>query len=312
MLKIIGAAGLAAMALASAASAQKSGGDRAQAEDIVVTGRRSGVPMWTVRSDTTTLVLVGTIEGVSKTTDWNPAALTDALRKADQIVFPQSHIFTANLFSAIGWIAKWNAMGSLPKGQRLSAIASRDSMRRLAALRAKGAVRADYDGRHPLHLGRDLRERASEGVKFGRGADDYVRRAIKQYKLTQVPIEKSKAKPLVKDLFASTPKEHLPCLDASIAMAEAGPAAVQARSDAWAARRVPEVLASAADKFGRVCWPTAEIIEPGSALIGEMKQLLSQPKVTVAVLTLRSLAESGGVLDGLEAAGFDIQGPAWK
>jgi hypothetical protein len=32
----------------------------------------------------------------------------------------------------------------------------------------------------------------------------------------------------------------------------------------------------------------------------------------VAVLSLRSLAEPGGVLDGLAAAGFDIQGPAWK
>ncbi|HEX8468679.1 MAG TPA: TraB/GumN family protein [Allosphingosinicella sp.] len=312
MLKIIGAAGLAAIMLASAAPAQKTVVDRGQAEDIIVTGRKSGVPMWTVRSDTTTLVLVGTIEGVSKTTYWNPDALTAALRKADQVAFPQSHIFTANLFSAIGWIAKWNAMGSLPKGQRLSAIASPSAMRRLAALKAKGSVRGDYDGRHPLHLGRDLRERAADSIKFGRGADDYVRRAIKQYKLNLVPIEKSKAKPLVKDLFASTPQEHLPCLDASIAMAEAGPAAVQARSDAWAARRVPEVLASPAEKFERVCWPTAEIIEPGSALIGEMKQLLSQPKVTVAVLTLRSLAEAGGVLDGLAAAGFDIQGPAWK
>ncbi len=123
MLKIIGAAAMAAAAFASAAPAQKSADDRAQVDEIVVTGRRSGVPMWTVRGDTTTLVLVGTIEGVSKTTYWDPAALTEALRKADRIVFPQSHVFTANLFSAIGWIAKWNAMGSLPKGQSLSAIA---------------------------------------------------------------------------------------------------------------------------------------------------------------------------------------------
>lgn len=268
--------------------------------------------MWTVRGEQTTLILVGTIEGVSKTTHWDPGALTEALRKADRVVFPQSHIFTANLFSAIGWVAKWNAMKSLPRGQSLSAIARPDSMRRLASLRAKGAVRADYDRRHPLDLGRELRDRAAGGIKFGRGADDYVRRAIKQYKLTLVPIEKSKAKPLVKDLFSSTPQEHLPCLEASIAMAEAGPKAVQARSDAWAARRVPEVLASPADKFERVCWPTAEIIEPGANRTGEMKQLLAQPEVTVVVLSLRSLAESGGVLDGLAAAGFDIQGPAWK
>lgn len=310
MLKMIGAAAMAAIALESAAPAQKSASG--QVEEIVVTGRKSGVPMWTVRGEQTTLVLVGTIEGVSKTTYWDPAALTEALRKADRVVFPQSHVFTANLFSAIGWIAKWNAMGSLPKGQSLSAIASPEAMRRLAALRAKSAVRGDYDRRHPLHLGRDLRERATGDIKFGRGADDHVRRAIKEYKLTLVPIEKSKAKPLVKDLFASTPQEHLPCLDASIAMAEAGPAAVQARSDAWAARRVPDVLASPVDKFEAVCWPTAEIIEPGSELIGEMKQLLAEPQVTMAVLTLRSLAEPGGVLDGLAAAGFDIQGPAWK
>jgi uncharacterized protein YbaP (TraB family) len=312
MLKIIGAAAMAAAAFASPAPAQKASDDRAQVEEIVVTGRRSGVPMWTVRGEQTTLILVGTIEGVSKTTYWDPAALTDALRKADRVVFPQSHAFTASLFSAIGWVAKWNAMGSLPKGQSLSAIASPDAIRRLAALRAKGAVRGDYDRRHPLHLGRDLRERATGDIKFGRGADDYVRRAIKDYKLTLVPIEKSKAKPLVKDLFASTPQDHLQCLEASIAMAEAGPAAVQARSDAWAARRVPDVIASPADKFEALCWPTAEIIEPGAELIGEMKQMLAEPQVTMAVLRLRSLAEPGGVLDGLQAAGFDIQGPVWK
>jgi hypothetical protein len=312
MLRHSGAAVLAAIVLASAAPAQKAADDRAQVEDIVVTGRRSGAPLWTVRSDRTTLVLVGTIEGVSKTTYWDPAALTEALRKADRVMFPQSHVFTASLFSAVGWVAKWNAMGSLPKGQSLSAIAGPDAMRRLAALRAKGAVRGDYDQRHPLHLGRDLRDRAKGDIKFGRSAAEYVRRAIKDYKLTLVPAEKSKAKPLIKDLFASTPQEHLPCLEASIAMAEGGPAAVQARSDAWAARRVPEVLASPADRFEAVCWPTAEIVEPGAELIGEMKQLLAEPQVTVAVLTLRSLAEPGGVLDGLEAAGFDIQGPVWK
>jgi hypothetical protein len=43
-----------------------------------------------------------------------------------------------------------------------------------------------------------------------------------------------------------------------------------------------------------------------------MKQLLAEPQVTMAVLGLRTLAEPGGILDGLQAAGFDIQGPAWK
>src|SRR4051812_7595352 len=132
MLKHVGTAVAAALALASAASAQDAAADRAQVDDIVVTGRRSGVPLWTVRSDRTTLVLVGAIDGVSKTTYWDPAALTEALRKADRVMFPQAHAFTASPFRVIGWLAKWNAMGSLPKGQSLADFAGPGTMRRLA------------------------------------------------------------------------------------------------------------------------------------------------------------------------------------
>ena len=313
MLKTIGAAGAAAIMLASAAPAQKSGGDRAQAEDIVVTGRRSGVPMWTVRSDSTTLVLVGGINGVSKTTKWDPAALTEALRKADRLMFPQSYALTASPFKAIGWIAKWNKMGSLPKGQSLAAIAGPRAALRLAALRSKGMVRGDYDRRHPLHLSMDLRDKAKGDIDYSRDVAEYARSAAKKHKLAEVvPIQRSKAKPVVKDLFASTPQDHLPCLEASLTLAEAGPAAIQARSDAWAARRVRDVLSSPADPVYERCWPSGVFAEREIGLLAQMKQLLAEPQVTVAVLSLRTLAERGGLLDELEKAGFDIQGPAWK
>src|SRR5688572_4686673 len=180
MLKMIGAAAMAGLALASAAPAQNRADDRAQVEDIVVTGRRSGAPMWIVRSDTTTLILVGGINGVSKTTKWDPTALTEALRKADRVMFPQSYALTASPFRAIGWIAKWNAMGSLPKGQSLSAIAGPQAMRRLTALRAKSMVRADYDRRHPLHLSMDLRDRAKGDIDYGRDVAEYARNAAKK------------------------------------------------------------------------------------------------------------------------------------
>jgi uncharacterized protein YbaP (TraB family) len=313
MLKYFGAAAMAGLALASAAPAQKKADDRAQVEDIVVTGRKSGVPMWTVRGETTTLVLVGGINGVSKTTHWDPAALTEALRKADRVMFPQSYALTASPFRAIGWIAKWNSMGSLPKDQSLSAIAGQQATRRLATLRARGMVRADYDRRHPLHLSNDLRDKARGEIDYSRNVADYARSAAKKHKLAEVvPIQRSKAKPVVKDLFASTPQEHLPCLEASLSLAEAGPAAVQARSDAWAARRVREVLDSPADAPWERCWPSGVFAERKVELLPQMKQLLAEPQITVAVLSLRTLAERGGLLDGLEAAGFDIQGPAWK
>lgn len=302
-----------AMSAPSAAPAQGPEAVQQQVDEIVITGRRSGVPMWTVRGEATTLVLVGAIQGVSKATKWDPQALTEALRRADRVMFPQAHVFTVGSpFKLIGWFAKWKAMGSLPKGQRLGDFLDPEALRRLAALQARGMAPRDFESRHPLHLANDLRERASGDIGDGRSAGDYVSKAVRKHKLTLVPIGRSKAKPLVKDLFASTPHEHVPCLVDAIAAAEAGPAAVQARSDAWAARRVPEVLASPADKVFSSCWPAGAVgAEPGE-LLAEMQQLLREPQLTLAVLGLRALAEPGGVLDGLAAAGFDVQGPAWK
>ncbi|HEY0149197.1 MAG TPA: TraB/GumN family protein [Allosphingosinicella sp.] len=309
------AAGSAALALclAVAAEAQTAQAvDKEQVEEIVVTGRRSGVPMWTVRSDTTTVVLVGAIEGVSKTTKWDPVALTEALRKADRVMFPEMHAVTASPFSLIGWIAKYNAMGSLPKTQSLNDFAGAEDMRRLAALSQIKMVRADYARRHPLHLSRDLQDRAKGDIDYGNSVSSYVRKAIGKYKLRMVPIAKSKAKPIVKDLFASSPAEHVPCLSASIAMAEGGPAAVQARSDAWAARRVPEVLSSPAQGPQSRCWPAEALGSTDTELAEQFRTLLGDNQVTLAVLNLETLAAKGAVLDQLEAAGFDIQGPAWK
>ena len=288
----------------------------AQAEEILVLGRRSGAPMWRVTGEDTTIVLVGGIQGVSKATEWDPESLTEALRKADRVMFPQSHALTVGSpFKLIGWLAKWKAMGSLPKDQELGQFLGSEEMRRLAALAANGMAQRDYSRRHPLHLAMDLQDRAKGDIDYGRNAVEYVERAVKKYKLplTVDPIAKSKAKPVVKDLFASEPQEHVPCLVASIAAAEAGPAAVQARSDAWAGRRVAEVLASPADKFYSSCWPSgAGIGLSRDELLAQIRELLAEKQVTVAVLGLRTLAEQDGILDRLAAAGYDVQGPAWK
>jgi hypothetical protein len=294
-------------------AAASSGED--QAEEILVIGRRSGAPMWRVTGDETTIILVGAIQGVSKTTKWDPESLTEALRRADRVMYPQAQAYTVGSpFKVIGWFAKWKDMGSLPKTQSLEQFVAPEHMQRLAALHAAGVAQKDYLRRHPLHLANDLRDEANGKIEFGRSAAEYVSKAIKQHKLKVAvdPIPRSKAKPVVKDLFATEPQEHVPCLVAAIAAAEAGPAAVQARSDAWAARRVAEVVASPIDKVATACWPGSTLGTPKEDVLDQMKQLLAEKQLTVAVLNLRMLAETDGILDGLAAAGYDIQGPEWK
>ena len=104
----------------------------------------------------------------------------------------------------------------------------------------------------------------------------------------------------------------MPCLLDAVAVVEAGPGTVKARSDAWAERRVPDVLASPADKVQETCSPRAIGLLERPEFSLEARRLLSQPQVTVAVLDLRSLAAPGAVLDDLAGAGFTIQGPRWR
>jgi hypothetical protein len=152
----------------------------------------------------------------------------------------------------------------------------------------------------------------AEGRGQGPGVDRYVRATVKKHKVKTVPLATLKAKPILNDFFSTPPQTYTSCLIDAIAVAEAGPAAVKARSDAWAERRVPAVLSSPADKIYETCSPVAWGILPRTDLRTQIGGLMSQPQVTVAVVNLRSLAARGGILDSLAAGGFKISGPTWR
>ena len=115
------------------------------------------------------------------------------------------------------------------------------------------------------------------------------------------------------DRIARTPPSaHAPCLMAAAKAAEAGPAAFQARSRAWVARRVPEVVNSPAEQTFATC---ASVIRSGDGpqeIEASLLQALHQPVTTIAVIELSTLAAPGAILDRLAAAGFDISGPKWR
>ena len=59
------------------------------------------------------------------------------------------------------------------------------------------------------------------------------------------------------------------------------------------------------------CTPVAMGVVELEAFAPQIRRLLEEPQLTVAVVNLRALARRNGVLDDLAAAGFKIQGPRW-
>jgi hypothetical protein len=306
---------LACLALAGAApdaSAQQSAGAEEAAEELVVTARKIGIPVWRVHGPRTSMVLVGSIQGVAKGTRWDPGALATTLRKADRVMFPDTVGVSVSPLSMIGYYMKWRRMATLPKGQSLAQMMPAAQFQRLVALRNRGVLKPGFERRHPLHLAIELRNKVQREKDEAPGVDGYVRQTVKKHKVPLVPIATIKGKPVANDFFATPPRAYIPCLVASINLAEAGPAAVRARSQAWAERRVPEVLASPADKIYETCLPPALAAVERPSLNGQVRRLMAEPQLTVAVIGLRNLAEPGGVLDSLAAAGFKVTGPKWK
>lgn len=307
---------LASMALVGAApgasAQQTTAAGEAQAEDLVVTARRIGIPVWRVNGPRTSMVLVGSIEGVPKGTRWDPGALATTLRKADRVMFPDTLGVAISPFSMIGYYVQWRRMATLPKGQSLAQLMPAEQFQRLVSLRNRGVLKAGFERRHPLHLAIELRGKVQREKDEAPGVGGYVRQTVKKHKVRLVPIATIKGKPIAQQFFATPARAYVPCLVAAIDLAEAGPGAVRARSQAWAERRVPDVLASPADKIFEACLPPALEAVDRPNLNGQVRRLMAEPQLTVAVIGLRNLAEPGGVLDSMTAAGFKITGPKWK
>ncbi len=283
------------LAVAGAAAAQDVAPDEAVAiDDVVVTARRAGAPMWEISRGDSTVILVGSISGVPRDFAWRPEALEAATARSQRILSPTEGRASVSDLLRLLW--RIRTVGVLPSGTTTADHLSPEQQARLEAVMAdKRGESWRIQGFVPLSF--DLLEDAGYERRSGRGAVEAVRRAAREAGLPM------------------TPRTYLSCVEASIAAAEAGPVGAAARLEAWRSLKVAAVLATPLDQALNLCWPSGdpEIAPVLRTQWAEATQTaLGQPGVTMGVASLRILAEPGGVLDQLEAQGLDVVGPPWK
>jgi len=283
-------------------------------DDIVVTARRSGAPMWTVRDGDSTLILVGSIRAIPRDVTWRPEALEEAAKQADLILLPQEGRASFSDILRVIWRARTIAM--MPEGQTTATWLSPDMQARLDALMS-GERNQDWRRRSMLMTSFDLiQDRAGfRAGREGQDAVDVVRRAARQARIQARPVGTVRGDEMVESLISAPQSIHVPCMERAIAAAEAGPESSQERARDWRAFRVPEVVASPIEQALKVCWPwgdpelAPQLHQQWAAAV---QTALVSPGVTMGVAPVRLLAEPGGVLDSLEARGLEVVGPDWK
>lgn len=286
----------------------------AQLDDVIVLARRSGAPMWTVKRGDSTLILVGAITGIPRDLAWRPNDLEAAAARSDQILSPQEgRASLSDLFRVI-WRAR--TIGLMPQGQTTADYLTPEYQGRLEAIMA-GDRNQDWRTRSLLFVGFDLMQDKA-GYMRGRGGDDamdVIRRAARRARVPVRPVGTVRGDELIDSLITAPQTAHVPCVEAAIAAAEQGPDAARERAEDWRALRVADVVASPIDKALNQCWPwgdpeiAPQLRQQWAAAI---ETAMVSPGVTMGVAPIRLLADTGGVLDALQARGFEVVGPDWK
>lgn len=297
---------------ARAQTAQES--EATTVDEVVVLARRSGAPMWTVSRGDSTLILVGAITGVPRDLAWRPDDLEAAAARSQLILTPQEG--RASVTDVLRVIWRIRTIARMPRGQTSADYLTPEWQARLEAVMA-GERSQDWRTKSLLILGFDLMQDKAgyTGRRGGDDALDVIRRAARRARVQTRPVGTVRGDELVSSLVDAPQSAHVPCVEAAIAAAEQGPHAARQRAEDWRARRVAEVVASPIDKALNECWPwgdpeiAPQLHQQWAAAI---ETALILPGVTMGVAPVRLLAEEGGVLDGLEARGFDVVGPEWK
>lgn len=280
--------------------------------EIVVTAQRSGAPMWTIDTPSGTIVLVGEIRAVPKSTPWQPDRLEEATAEAQgAIIRARPKISPGDVFRLI---FRGGEFTKLPERLVAGDFLTSEQRARLAALEEQ--YDQDYDRGSFLMTAFDLLARRLDfDDSTTKDATDIVRKAADKADVPITRPERFRGEDLLDNLAEADPASHIPCLEAAMEATEAGQGIIEQRGEDWRKFDVPAVMENPLEIALGKCWPWADP-ELGEEIreqwVGMIEGAVATEGVTLAVVPLRVLAEPEGVLDQLEARDFVISGPEWR
>lgn len=308
-MKIIASLSAIVLATASPLAAQ----DAAPTENsIVVTAQRSGAPMWTIDTPTGTIILVGEIRAIPKTTPWQPERLEDATKQATRVILGAKPKVSPG--DVLRLMFSGSKFTKLPDKSVASDYLTPAQWQRLSALGT--AHDEDYSRKSFLLTSFEmLRKELRFNRDTARDVSDVVKDAAEK---ADVPIARAatlRGEDIIDNLADAPPQAHIPCLESAMDALEIGPDIVEQRGADWRRYDIPAVMTNPLETALGRCWPWADETlgsELRTIWVTRIAEASTATGTTLAVVPLRVLAESGGVLDQLALRGLDISGPAWK
>ena len=291
---------------------------QANVEEIVVTGERAGPGLWHVYKGSAQLWIFGTVTPLPKDMTWRSKQLETILDGTDQVLVAKP--FEIGVARALWLLVTQRQLLMAGRGKKLKDVIPAELHQRFAIQRAKFTKDSEkWEKFRPIIAAAFLEEDALRAVGLSTRLDltDEVRTLARKHR---VRIEEFKIAGLhdVLDALKTLPREtEQKCVAASLATIETGMPRLTDRAQAWATGDVQRIQSLPESTEVAAC-RAAVTVDPGAgdllALLRQtwlenMERHLRAGGVTLAVVSMDMLIESGGFLDELRAQGYSIDAP---
>ena len=280
-------------------------------DELIVTGRMASPAWWRVSDQDSTVWVLGLPAGLPKGTSWNERSLKDRLSHARSLILPP--LLRVAPLKAIGFfVAHRKALkSSAPLEQTLPPALAR----RFAAARTSlGQDARRYAGWKPVVAGVILDGDLRKSVALQNGQPlNRIRDLARSAHVREQRAASYDASVILKTMLSISDQAQYDCLEDSLSEAEAGAARVRSASIGWTRGDVRAALAMERgyDRCFAALPAVSALIERSHAGMADaIAAALAQPGESVAVVDLRALLASGGVLDRLKTRGFTVATPA--
>jgi len=290
----------------------------AKLEEIVVSGERAGPGLWHVHKGSAQLWIFGTVTPLPKEMTWRSKQLETILDGTDQVLVAKP--FEIGVARALWLLVTQRELLMVGHGKKLKDVMPADLHERFAVQRAKFTKDSDkWEKFRPIIAAAFLEEDALHAVGLSTRLDltDEVRSLARKHHVRIEEFKIAGMHDVLDALKTLPPQTEEKCVAASLATIETGMPRLIDRAQAWTTGDVQRIQSLPESAEVAAC-RAAITVDPGAgdllALLRQtwlenMERHLQSGGVTLAVVSMDMLLESGGFLDELRAHGYTIDAP---
>lgn len=304
-------------------SSELSGAD---IEEVVITERRPGPPLWQVHNGENKLWVLAVVTPMPKTFQWDESSV-EYIISDSQEYFPvpdkSLRIGLINPIRAVGLVRKFGKIKKNPDGKTLGDILPADTYDKFRKTTSNyGLNQKKLEKLSPFFAALKLYDEAKKNN--GLIQEQRISRAVKKIakrnkvKISPVKIsEKADTKQLIADLENMPQSVHLSCMEETLDILGEHISYLTQRSQLWANGDPDALVRESLPRAGNVCVKRLMENKQIKRIEQESRELwlesveiaLGNNRSSFAVLKLSDVIEPDGLLAALESRGYKIIGP---